>query len=259
LASLAGAQEMRVLSEFRRVDAAGEIVGEDRGGRVREILSPAVPRNAFASYRIQITLPPGSDVWLEVGQNPEHTVKVTLYEEDRGPDGRLREVIQPYKTRLAPGVSVTTLWMDLWVPPNAVVDRIKVEPQLYFDGRWYTYPMELRIAEARVPEVKTTPAPLPPDASPADASVRALLVERFCGAKPGGAGSGQPSTWQFSRRNAAQDLALAGNGLATEALLAASGAASVQQWCKAKPTAESPEWYLKVRDHILRKQPGEKP
>lgn len=250
MAASAAAQDIRVYSEFRRLDATGQIVAADRGGSPREILSPAAPRNAYSSFRIAVTLPPGSDVWLEIGQNPEHAVAITLYEENSS--GALRNVVLPVKTRLSPGSGTMTLWMDLWVKADATVDRIKVEPQLYSDGRWFTYPMEVRIIDPVAPQVKVAPAAAPANA-PADAAVRALLRERFCGDKPAASGAVPPTIWHLTRRNAAQDLALLSEELARAALLKVTGAQTIAEWCSAPPqSANGPEWYLRFRDTVYR-------
>jgi hypothetical protein len=256
-AAAAAAQDVRVLSEFRRVDASGAVIAADRGGNPREILSPAIPRNAFSSFRVLVTVPPGSDVWLEVGLNPEDAVGVTLYEESSS--GGLRSLSMPYKTKLAAGTGTLAVWMDLWAKSDAPVDRIKVEPQLYHGGRWFTYPMEVRIVDAVAPSVELSPASAPADA-PADAAVRALLRERFCGDKPATSGAVPPTIWHFTRRNAAQDLALVSTDVARSTLLKVTGASSIEQWCKAPPKpANGPEWYLKFRDLVVRaasKQPA---
>jgi hypothetical protein len=249
-AAVAGAQDIRVLSEFRRVDPAGQIVAADRGGTPREILSPTIPRNAFSSFRIVITVPAGSDVWLEVGQNPEDAVGVTLYEENSS--GTLRSVASPYKTKLPAGVETLSVWMDLWVKRDAQVDRIKVEPQLYHGGRWFTYPMEARVIDPVVAPVKLAPAGAPPDA-PADAAARSLLRERFCGDKPAATGAVPPTIWHLTRRNAAQDLALVTPEVAKATLVKVTGTTTIEQWCKAPPRPPNgPEWYLRFRDALYR-------
>ncbi len=143
----------------------------DRGGTPREILSPAVPRNAFSSFRIVMEMPPGADIWLEVGQNPENAVVVTAYEEAASADGRLHPVTLPYRTKLAPDATTATLWIDLWVARDAPVERIKVEPQLFHGDRWYTYPMEVRVVRPVIPAIRISNAAVPPGGSPADASV----------------------------------------------------------------------------------------
>jgi hypothetical protein len=243
-------QELRVLSEFRRIDSTGVILAADRGGTPREILSPAVPRNAFSSFRIVIMQPAGTEVWLDIGQNPENAVDVTLYEESA--DGRLRKAAVPYRSKMPPGATATPIWMDVWVRRNAPVQRIKLEPQLYFDGRWYTYPMEVRIIEPVVPPiVSAVSVPWDP-ALPADSAARQIFKTRYCGAHP--ANTDAPlRVGDLIARNAFQDHELLGKTSGEPLLLTASGAPSIEIWCKAPPpTPDGPEWYLRFRDLVYR-------
>ena len=52
-----------------------------RYGRAAAHLSPGVPRNAFSSLRIVVTLDKPAKYILDIGQNPENAVKATLYKE----------------------------------------------------------------------------------------------------------------------------------------------------------------------------------
>ena len=73
---------LKVVSEFTRIDPFGEIVPQDRGkAEPREFLSPGIPRNAFSSLRIVVTLDKPATYVLDIGQNPENAVKATLYKE----------------------------------------------------------------------------------------------------------------------------------------------------------------------------------
>jgi hypothetical protein len=161
-------------------------------------------------------------------------------------------VTLPYRTKLPPGATTATLWMDLWVKRDARVERIKVEPQLYLQEHWYTYPMEVRIVQPVVPNTPITRGRKPAEGARADAAVRELAREQLCGATPGLGGS-EPSIWQMTRRNALQDLELAGADGFSAAVVKAAGARSAADWC-AKPAsgATNPEWYLRARDAIYR-------
>src|SRR5690606_36465246 len=110
---------------------------------------------------------------LDVGQNPENAVQVTLYKEKfekHGeqwiPDG-LEAVKMPFDGYFAetdiPGQRVLTFWADMWVPGTAEVDRIKVEPQAWvsYADDWFTYPMEVRIMALALPELSLSAAALP--------------------------------------------------------------------------------------------------
>ena len=52
------AQSVDINPEFRRVDPFGAVVEADRGLVAREILSPALARNGFASFHIVVSVPP---------------------------------------------------------------------------------------------------------------------------------------------------------------------------------------------------------
>ena len=51
------AQTVEIYSEFQRPDPFGGIVEPDRAWKPREILSPAVSRNGFASFHIAVSVP----------------------------------------------------------------------------------------------------------------------------------------------------------------------------------------------------------
>ena len=275
-AGLASAQvpDVRVYSEFTRIDPAGKVVSPDRPRRAdvrpREILSPGLARNAHAIFHIAITVPPGMPFSLYVGQNPEDFLGVTVYRElyvQRGaewiPDG-LEPVELPYSARLPdasrpiPGQTMVTFLMDVWVAPDTAVRRSKLEPEVFVDGRWIIYPMEARVLSAVVPEIKNAggaPADLE---NPSDATARAALLAYLCGAPSGGASDRGNIRWQILRA-AAQDMALArtlesppGARLLPEILRLAGAAGSAAKWCKSPvfPEDLGPEWYLRIRDAL---------
>jgi hypothetical protein len=112
-------QSVQVYSEFAQFNDAGEVVAPENP---REILSPAVARNAFSSFQLAIQVPRGVKFLIYIGQNPDNAAKVTLYRRD---GGKLVPVVVPYE-----GVSSEVLCMDLWVDANAPVRRVKIEPQV---------------------------------------------------------------------------------------------------------------------------------
>jgi hypothetical protein len=130
--------------------------------------------------------------------------------------------------------STQVLWMDLWTDRDAPVRRIKVEPQLFTDGDWVVYPMEVRVVMASIPD----DAPLPKGfATPLE-----VMRNFLCGSKPT---SGPASeTGGPHLRNVRQDLALAAEA-PKEDLQKLFGA------CTAPP-ASDPESYLSIRDYLLR-------
>ena len=138
-------QPLRVYSEFAKIDAAGRVTAP---AEPREILSPAIARNAFSSFQVVVDVPRGTSYQLYVAQNPENAVEVTLYREN---GEKLERVEQPVS-----GNATQVFWMDLWTARDAPVARIKVEPQLHVNNDWVIYPMEARVMEATVPDGKKT-------------------------------------------------------------------------------------------------------
>ena len=260
VAAVLHGQPLKVYSEFQRIDAQGQVAAPDRQERSREILSPAVARNAYASFRLAVRLPSGEPYTLYVGQNPENAVRVTLYREEADgasiPD-RLAPVGQPAAGKFHTGQAVHTYWMDLWVAADAEVRRIKVELQLHCFSGWVVYPMEVRVMPAIVPPPASSGGPLPPRSSPADASVLGPLREYLCGDSAPGAPR-QLTVRGLLRRNALQDIALArqrergyGREETLRKISAAGGIGDLGGWCGRQavvPPPPGPEWYLKIRD-----------
>ncbi|MCS6951978.1 MAG: hypothetical protein RMK57_00980 [Bryobacterales bacterium] len=267
-------QSLQVYSELQRVDPYGAIVPPDRpripGLRSREILSPAVARNTYASFHVVVNLPKGGNFALHVGQNPEGAFGVSLYKQRYARRDRtwIPEELEPVQLPFAgtlperhiPQQTAQAFWLDLWIPARATPGRVRVEVQMHVNGRWLIYPMEVRVMSATV---FSPPKVLPFEAlglRPADLPARRALIEYVCGARP--SLQGTPSTvGAFLYRNARQDLALARllesgsspNAFLTQ-ILRVTGASSVASWCAAPSFPEnSPEWYLRaVRDFLLR-------
>ncbi|HBY64585.1 MAG TPA: hypothetical protein DEH78_32600, partial [Solibacterales bacterium] len=151
------AQSLTVRSEYSRVDPFGETVRQDRTGEPREILSPAVGRNGFTSYRLLVEFPLEREFTIHIAQNPDNTVKAALYREiyAKAGDGwvpdKLEPVPLPYTGKIAdPGRAIAnqktqSFWLDVFVPPDAPVGRFRLEVQLWTGDRWIIYPMEIRI------------------------------------------------------------------------------------------------------------------
>src|SRR5438105_5445871 len=125
LAVAAAAQPLSVYSEFARIDAKGNVTLPESP---REILSPAVARNAFTSFQVVVQAPENKSWWLYIGQNPENAVRVTLYRETEGK-------LEPEELPVL-GKGAQVFWMDVWTDRSAPVERIKVEPQLNIDDDW---------------------------------------------------------------------------------------------------------------------------
>ena len=171
----------------------------------------------------------GTHYWLHIGQNPEDSVRMTLYREA---DDRLAPVELSYE-----GWEAQVFWLDLWTDRAAPVRRIKIEPQLFVENAWVVYPMEARVIETTLPD-----GPWPEGSSTPITVMKSFL----CGTKlPGAAASAKELSASYLRfRNAQQDLALARRA-PLEDLRGLLGG------CDATPPAQ-PEWYLRIRDYLLR-------
>jgi hypothetical protein len=273
----ATAQSLQVYSEFSRPDPFGRIVAVDRARRPevhpREILSPALARNAYTSFHIAVTVPPGRSFTLYVGENPEGAFQITVYREVcslRGgswiPDA-LEPVKLPY-TAILPdparpiaGQTTIAFWMDLWTPGKQRLARFKVEPQIYFEGRWISYPMEVRTVAAVIPLSLPRAVRLTAIGEPADAAARGLLLEYLCGTRAGPTQAGARNIRRLIARNALQDMALAKaleNKYGRDSLFwpisELTGATDPAGWCLQPvfPSDRGAEWYLKVRDTLYR-------
>jgi hypothetical protein len=220
----AHAQPLRVYSEFAKIDATGRVTAP---AEPREILSPAIARNAFSSFQVVVDVPRGTPYQLYVAQNPENAVEVTLYREN---GDRLERVQQPVS-----GDATQVFWMDLWTARDAPVQRIKVEPQLHVNNDWVIYPMEARVVEATVPEHGR--------AAGVDAPTE-VMRRSLCTTGGVERASEPVSVLSLRFRNAKQDVALAARA-PSEEVQELFGA------CDAPPSPD-PEWYLRIRDYLLR-------
>lgn len=275
LAAGVSAQSLQVYSEFQRIDPFGAVVAVDRAERPREILSPALARNAHATFQAVVTVPGGSPFSLYLAQNPEDAVRVTAYQPafvKRGetwiPDGleplklsEIRQVLNP--VRQVPGQTVVVVWLDLWVAAGAPVRRTRFELQLHAGGQWIVYPMELRIFAPVVPAAQGRLEALAPVEAPAARTAAGPLSAYVCGAVRGGE-EGPLTVRGLIRRNARQDMALArslGRATLPAEILEALGAADREKWCPAPggPPQLGAEWYLRVRDFLYRTAAQPKP
>ena len=257
--------QVSVVSEFQRVDPFGQTITEDRAdGSQREILSPAVARNAYASFRVVVEAPPGKHYYLAIGLNPEDAVQVKVYKEVflHQSDGRwipdgLKAVDLPYLGQIGnqgiPGQKVDTFWLDVHVPKGAKVERIKVDPQLWLDEHWLTYPMEVRVVavqvEGNLPR-QGEPAPIN---LPVDASSQRVWRQKYCGIPEITPVPNALTIRHLIERNARQDAALRVRWT-VEDVTRILGVKDAAVWCREaySPSPNGPENYLRLRDRILR-------
>ena len=263
LAMAASAQTVDIYSEFHRLDPFGGVVAADRGAITREILSPGVARNGYASFHIAVSVPAKESYLLYVATNPITACRVDLYREHfvRTADGwvpdKLVEVhrLPDFGTMPDPDENIegqtTRLYLlDLWIPPNADVARFRLEVQVKV-ADWIIRPMEVRVLPARIPDIAAAPegtAPaLPPPEAASDGAAIAAFADHLAGVPP--RSFCRPQTLrEVIRRNAVQDMALGRMlhpwGTGPEGL--ARNAAMLWLF----PRILGSEWYLRVRDYV---------
>lgn len=258
-ASAATGQTVEIYSEFQRPDPFGGIVPVDRAWQPREILSPAVARNAFASFHIAVTAPAKESYFLYVVPNPISACRVALYREHfvqtrAGwiPD-RLTELerlpdfaVMPDPADGVEGQTTRVYLLDLWLPPNADVARFRLEVQLKV-ADWIIRPMEVRVMEARVPDLPAGVAGAMPDIEQgADAAAAAVLREHLAG-EPLAVPPPDLTVRRILRRNAVQDVALARDTL--ELTRRALDLFRVNSTFTPRPLGS--EWWLRLRDYLF--------
>ena len=271
LAGPVPAQSLRVLSEFQRVDPFGDVVPVDRTPQPREILSPGVARNAFASFHIAATAPEREPFFVYVQTNPPDVFQISLYKElyAKTEAGWIPDVLEPMKQPIfdtlpyfpmpIAGQTTSSYWMDIWVPAETAVERVRLEVLMKIGQGWIVYPMEVRVMPAVAPAIQERQVALPPVAARADAAVYGPFRNFLCHAHEPGR-KDRLSVRRLIHRNAVQDLALAraldgrGDDLRAE-LLHRAGALDKKQWCQspAVPEPQGAEWFLRIRDAIYRK------
>ena len=253
------AAQIEVYSEFRRIGPDGEIVKPDRGGTVREVLSPAVARGGHASFHVVVKGPAGTDYTLYIGQNPEEHGRATLYREiftEAGIPDRLELLTVgfhgPQQGRIPEGRSAEVFWLDIEYPANATVERVKVEPQLWAGSHWIVYPMEVRLIDAQLKPLAADRDPGVAVDARAESAAFVALRQHLCGLPPLKASPGEPTIRRFIYRNALESLAFA-RQLPPERL--ATLLPDPGTYCKAE--IELPyEGFLRLRGQILQSKPA---
>ncbi len=243
----------------------------DRTGEPREILSPGVARNAFASFHIAVTIGEREPFFVYIQTNPPDIFRISLYKElyvktDAGwiPDALQAVPIPafdtlPYLPLPIPGQNTVSYWMDLWVPAETPVWRVRLEVLVKVGRGWVEYPMEVRVMRAVAPAIQEHHAALPAVTERADASVYGPFRNFVCDTREAGHAE-RLSVRRLIHRNAVQDLALARalegrTGDRRAELLGRAGVVDKKQWCRSpKALAErSTEWFLRVRDATYRR------
>ena len=245
------AADLKVYSEFRRIGPDGEIVVADRGGSVREILSPRALRGGWTSYQIVVEAPAGTEFWLYLGQNPDHAARFTLYRASfiGGVLNALERVDEPASGKIPAGQQAAVFWVDLHYPKDGPAGRVKFEPQLFLseEKRWLIYPMEVNVTPVRAQSVIENVSGETPAAARADDIALAVIRAYACPGAPAIEAASKPAQTVRDRieRNARQDVALM-RRLSAEALAKALPAG----FCTG--AVFPPEGMIRIRDGIYK-------
>jgi len=262
------AQSLRIYSEFQRIDPYGRIVPVDRSDHPREILSPELARNAHAAYHVAVTLPANTSYFLYVGSNPGNIVETRLYKEEftRVGDQWFPDTLTPLRppnfgvipeaAAGIPGQTTRCYLLDIWVPGDTPVQRVRVEVLMKI-GAWYVAPMELRIVEARVPPHPEPFAITNPRLPGIDERADLPAVDCLAAYLLGGAQTwtgGTTNIRDVIRRDAEQDMAIARSHTRVPQSLWLLAEDGILQWWMRTPgfNWNGAEWYSRVRDWIYR-------
>jgi len=238
---------VEIYSEFQRIDPFGQVVPPDRGPRPREILSPAIPRNAHASFHVAITAPPRASFFLYLVPNPAHACGVRLFRQHFSPierswiPDRLEEIhrlpefnAMPDLDQKVPGQTTSLYLLDLSVPPATDLPGFRLEVQVKI-GTWIIRPLEVRLLPFAIPDAPPpSPGPVAPLMAASSATADLAVAEAVAGRTPGWDGS-LATVRDFIRRNIVQDLRLSPNP------------ATLQNLHAALPPNAGPEAYLRLR------------
>jgi hypothetical protein len=282
-ASLGGqaafAQTAIVTSEFVRYRPDGVVVSSDQAPKYRELLSPAVARNAHFTFRVTVVFPKavgpgdrqpdGSPYSLHIAQNPENSAQIQLFQESYSevagewiPD-KLKPVDMPHGAALANGQIAQSYLVDLFVPPEAEANqRFRIEVQFHRGDGWMILPMEVRVRQARV-DSKIEVGGAPAATGPLSRIVDLPLYGHVCGVKTRANLQAEDSGRALLFRNLQEDFNLARQREKIDTreggvfmLLKAAGITDLPAFCagKASPSG-GPEWWLKARDYLYQGLP----
>ena len=252
---------LEIYSEFQRIDPFGKVVPADRSTRSREVLSPAVPRNAFASFHIAVSLPRDESYFLYVAPNPANACDIYVYRErfletDQGwiPDtlvklDRLPDFgVIPDPSESIPGQNTRLYLLDVRIRPNTTVQRIRLEVQLKI-GYFLVRPIEIRVLDLKVPELKDTPDTSPPT-EPATARSDTFALETLRNFFLTGQATEPLDSADIRaiiKRNAVQDIALAISRNPTHGVPYV-----MKKTMQGILRSAGPEWYLQFREYLYR-------
>jgi hypothetical protein len=253
---------IEIYSEFQRVDPFGNIVDLDKSTSPREIISPAVPRNAHLTFHVAVTIPPGENFFLFVVPNPLDACGVEMYREQfvKTAHGWIPDKLVELRTlpdfgfmpdpdQNIPGQNTRVYLLDLWIPPTAMPPGFRIEVQMKM-GYFYIRPLEVRVIPVNVPNPrvgrKRATEPSVEIEAGADASASRVLKE-YTSHRTSSPGPKPTTVRDIIRRNAIEDMMLAASLDKKQ-----TGPGAMKRFWKSIPAAPGAEWYLRIRDYIYR-------
>jgi hypothetical protein len=247
------AQQIGIVSEFARFDPFGRPVAVDRDLSVREILSPAMPRNGHLSVRVLVSGPPHTNYLLYFTSNPPGILDLALYRESFEPCGDslcpdwLTRVESPSFGAIPeslfamPEQNTRSYLLDIHAPVDTPPRRVRVEVLLK-TGIWQVAPMEVRVTAPVVPAPRGIHREdIAPLRSSSAATAERQLARYLAGLDPEFP-PGILRARDITQRNSAEDMLLA------RTLGAQIPDLSVLAWTPAVFPEIGAEWYLRVRD-----------
>ena len=257
LLQAARAQEIAIYSEFQRLDPHGHVIRQDFEPNQREILSPAMARNGHLSVHVVVTAPAGTNYFLYAGANPENIVRIQVYREHFVPCGEslCPDWLTPVNTPVfgampesvhdMPDQTTRCYLFDIWTPAETDPRRVRVEA-LIKTGIWEVAPLEIRIVAPTIPNVLLkTGEEVAPLGAPASATAHRQLLRYLAGLEPV-MPNGLLRVRDVIQRNAAEDMLLAQSYRRQFPELNLFG------WLPYAMPGTGAEWYLRVRDFLLR-------
>jgi hypothetical protein len=284
LSSSLHAQPVRAVTEFARFTHYGDPFPQDGIQDTVEVLSPPLVKGVWNAFRIVVDVEPGQDFVLYVEQNPRNAMRLRILREVVRETGGKWEIVRrelvllPFRSRSLPATERTegrttyTFWMEVQPPKNYPTRRLKLEPQLFVDGKWFIYPMEIRVTD---PDVDTTGLPghtiVPaadevPEAQP-DRYHAELMRMALCGTSAGRfmdalAGASVKGRERYSASVLARALDAVSEGYSefgreevNQIVTSVLGIKDQEAWCQAPvfPREQwGPEWPAVLRNRVLR-------
>lgn len=206
--------QVRIYSEFDRLNTRGERFESVPGREAIEILSPAAVRNGFVSFHVAVTARPGILYWFAVQSSAPDAFRVRVYKEHAAPDSLvhddLREEPKPlYFLGVMPdraGPAATDVYLlDIWTPLETAPGTYRLEVMVK-EAYWVVAPMEIRVLPAAVPKTSSQfcPVSLPPKERPLEDLAAEPLLAAMSG-NPLPCSIPPRTVREVIRRNAMQD------------------------------------------------------